>query len=318
MKASRWMGTMGVLGLLLSSASAVGSQAPDTGRARPQPPGFARSMSKQFPQVFAPYAPNPARDPNFVRIDIANTAEADKRALGNQVGNFVPISSESVAPTAEERQEFAENASLPPTMLVWPTRSQKLAGLAVSAATNRGAQPQQYVISPIGTQVRVLNSAGVVLTELDDNMDVGQWRVVSLSISGVRSGPSYCSSGVGHPVWGRQWCVRRNFGVGSDGAVRWARALDAQGVVLRRGEARSGLRRNALASVFGDVVLNRLAIHAITLGMTEPLTGQWRGGTGGSGPNVLLVSSGTRPLAELVDLDRDGQVDLLLVAMRPR
>jgi hypothetical protein len=56
-------------------------------------------------------------------------------------------------------------------------------------------------------------------------------------------------------------------------------------------------------------------LHALTLGYTDPLAGTWR--SEATGPNVLLVNSGTRPVAELVDTNRDQRSDLMLVALRP-
>jgi hypothetical protein len=70
-----------------------------------------------------------------------------------------------------------------------------------------------------------------------------------------------------------------------------------------------------LLDVLGDVVFNRLAVHAITLGLVDPLTGMWLGEP--IGPRVLLVSAGDRPIAEIVDVNRDDRADVFLVALRP-
>jgi hypothetical protein len=32
------------------------------------------------------------------------------------------------------------------------------------------------------------------------------------------SGPSFCRSGAGHPVWGLQWCLDKGFGIGRHGS----------------------------------------------------------------------------------------------------
>jgi hypothetical protein len=56
-----------------------------------------------------------------------------------------------------------------------------------------------------------------------------------------------------------------------------------------------------------------LALHAVELGFLEPLTGRWVSQQ--TGPQVLLVNSGSYPVAELVDTNRDFRWDDLLVAL---
>jgi hypothetical protein len=131
----------------------------------------------------------------------------------------------------------------------------------------------------------------------------------------VRSGsPAFCRSGAGHPVWGRQWCLDKGFGLGSVNNVRWGRTVDPVNVVLQRRVTTGDLTRDILLGVLGDVAFNRLATHALTLGYVEPLTGRWMGEP--TGPQVLVVSSGTAPVAEFVDLNRDGRADLMYVGLR--
>src|SRR5437667_134628 len=60
---------------------------------------------------------------------------------------------------------------------------------------------------------------------------------------------------------------------------------------------------------------DRLALHDVTLGYTDPLTGVWH--SEATGPDVLFVNSGNSPIAELVDTNRDGRPELMLVALRP-
>jgi hypothetical protein len=62
-------------------------------------------------------------------------------------------------------------------------------------------------------------------------------------------------------------------------------------------------------------VFDRLGLHAITLGYTDPLTGVWLGEE--TGPRVLRITSGSIPIAEIVDDDRDSRADVLVVALRP-
>lgn len=192
---------------------------------------------------------------------------------------------------------------------------QKLVGRAISRASKRGVSDDAFVITPVGNRVHVLNRQGVLLLDLDDDRDVGTWRVVNARETGKKGAPSFCGSGAGHPVWGRQWCIDKGFGLGDDQGVRWGRVIEFDNVVFRSQPTATPLARNVLLDVLGDVVFNRLATQAITLGYVEPLTGRWIGEPTGS--RVLLLSSGDRPVAEIVDLNRDNRAEMLVVALRP-
>jgi hypothetical protein len=199
------------------------------------------------------------------------------------------------------------------TLSLSPKRGERLAGLAVARANKRGIAENTFLITPVANRVQVLNSAGMLLLDLDDDRDIGNWRVVTVPFRDAKGAPSFCRSGEGHPVWGRQWCIDKGFGVGEMDDVRWARVLDIGDVRIRpRTEAE--LTRDVLLDVLGDVVFNRLASHAITLGLVEPLAGRWIGEP--AGPRVLLLTSGGRPVAEIVDVDRDDRAEVLVVAVR--
>ena len=192
---------------------------------------------------------------------------------------------------------------------------QRLAGLAVARANRGGLRDDELVITPVGNRTRVLNRSGVLLLDLDDDRDVGRWKVVGEPDRDLKGAPSFCRSGAGHPVFGRQWCIDKGFGLGSDGNVRWGRVVNPD-VVLRRRVDTNPLDRAALLYLLGDVAFNRLAAHAITLGLVEPLAGRWLGEP--TGPRVLLLTSGDRPVAEIVDVNRDNRAEMLVVALRPR
>lgn len=194
-------------------------------------------------------------------------------------------------------------------------KGRRLAGQAIARAHKHGVSEDHFIITPEGQRVRVLNRAGVLLVDLDDDRDVGVWKVVKERDRDKKGAPSFCRSGEGHPEWGRQWCVDKGFGLGATGDVRWARVINPDNVVLRRSTTGS-LSRDVLLDVLGDVVFNRLATQAITLGYTDPLTGRWIGEPTG-GPRVLLLTSGDRPIAEIVDVNRDDRADMLVVAVRP-
>jgi hypothetical protein len=174
-----------------------------------------------------------------------------------------------------------------------------------------------FVVRPAGNRVRVLNRAGDILVDWDDDRELGTWQVVTTPFQDKRGAPSFCRSGAGHPVWGRQWCVEKGFGLGRDEDIRWARIIDPANVRIMQ-PTTGDLTRSRLETVLGDIVLNRLATQAVTLGWQDPLTGRWLGDPSvPTGPRVLLVSSGPRPVAEVVDLDRDNRADMVIVAVRP-
>jgi hypothetical protein len=197
-----------------------------------------------------------------------------------------------------------------------PKKGRSIVGKAISRASNRGIGDEAFVIRPVDGRVFVLNRTGDVLVDWDDDRELGNWRTVTTPFRDKKGAPSFCRSGAGHPVWGRQWCVDKGFGLGVDDDLRWSRVLEPRDIVFTR-PTTGDLTRDVLVSVLGDVVLNRLATHAITLGLQDPLSGRWLGDASETGPRVLLLSSGARPIAELVDVNRDDKVEVLVVAVRP-
>lgn len=197
-----------------------------------------------------------------------------------------------------------------------PKRGQRLAARAVERATKHGSSDDDFVIAPAANRIRILNRSGALLLDLDDDRDIGVWKVVTEPDREKSGSPSFCRSGAGHPVWGRQWCIDKGFGLGRDGDIRWTRVVDPGSIMIRRPVTTGILARDVLLGVLGDVVFNRLAAQAITLGYVEPLSGRWIGEPS-SGRRVLLLTSADRPVAEFVDFNRDNRVDLLVVAARP-
>lgn len=192
----------------------------------------------------------------------------------------------------------------------------RIARGAVERAASRRIARDAFLITPAANRVRVFNRNGALLLDLDDDRDIGSWRVVTEPDRAKGGTPSFCRSGSGHPVWGRQWCIEKGFGLGRDGDFRWARGIDFDNVIFRRPiTATELLTRELLLGVLGDNAFNRLAAHAVSLGLVEPLAGRWMGES--TGPRVLLVSSGARPVAELVDVNRDDRAEMLVVAIRP-
>ena len=194
--------------------------------------------------------------------------------------------------------------------------SERFAGRAVALASLRGLDDDELIVTPVGSRVHVKNKKGDVLLDIDEDRarKMGSWKVVSLDGRTPEGSPAFCRSGAGHPVWGRQWCIDKNFGLGVNNGVEWGRASSSGDIILRRRAESTDLTRDVLATVLGDVVFNRLAAHAITLGYTEPLTGRWIGEA--NGPRILLLNSGGNTVAEIMDSNHDDRADLLLVALR--
>jgi hypothetical protein len=190
-------------------------------------------------------------------------------------------------------------------------------GGAVAYAFARGTPENALLIAPTGRNVSVRNRKGDLLLDLNDDRarTLGAWQVSPLNDQVKGGSPSFCRSGQGHPNWGRQWCLDKGFGLGTQQNVRWGSTRDIGDIIFGRQVGTGSLTRDVLLSVLGPVAFDRLALHALTLGYTDPLTGTWRSEATGS--NVLLVNSGQWPIAELVDTNRDQRSDLMLVALRP-
>ena len=191
-----------------------------------------------------------------------------------------------------------------------------IAAAAVSHAFARG-RGNDLRIEQAGDRIRVLNRRGDPLLFIDDRdaENLGRWRVDVVDDDLREGAPSFCRSGAGHPVWGREWCLDKGFGLGAyDGDFRWGRTSDVGNIVYSRGTLADGIVGTALQNLLGNTAFNRLALHAITLGLVEPLVGRFVGEP--SGPQYLAVNSGTYPVAELYDSNRDSRWDNLLVALR--
>lgn len=191
---------------------------------------------------------------------------------------------------------------------------ERVAGIALARGLEHNdALPFRYDVD--GDRVRLLNRSDELLLDLSDDeaRRLGAWDIRRLDPKGVREdAPAFCRSGAGHPVWGREWCMDKGFGLGSSNDWLWGRHRPDDILFLR--DDRLSLDRGGLLDVLGSVVFNRLALHAVTLGLADPLGGRWIGES--TGPRVMLLDSGDTQVAELVDLDRNGTVDVMYVVSR--
>jgi hypothetical protein len=116
------------------------------------------------------------------------------------------------------------------------------------------------------------------------------------------NGPPFCRNGQGHPVKGMEWCREKG----------WAPA-SWQSIVYRSRVPNGSVRQPTLRDILGSVILGRFTDYSQQLGARGPLEG--RSFYAGDA-SVLQLRAGGVPIAELSDLDRDGRVDLVLLANR--
>jgi hypothetical protein len=130
-----------------------------------------------------------------------------------------------------------------------------------------------------------------------------------------KGGPAFCRSGAGHPVYGRQWCYNKGYGLGrnDDRNVRWDRVTWDDVIFRRRPNYSSNIGRNILLDMLGSSVFNRIDAQRRYFGINAPLVGQWNTYEGNS---VLLLNAGGVPIAELVDRNGDHRVDYVLLNHR--
>jgi len=255
----------------------------------------------------------------------ATTRGADRQRQPREPGRSAtaPNPSARAIERASDNARFKRNwtsADIRPDLrsrLASNRAAERLAAGALAHAHARKVRENAFVITPSGRQMLVRNRAGDLLVALDDDRarNLGAWKVKPLDDRIGEGAPRFCRSGAGHPQWGRQWCIDKGFGIGTGNDIRWGRNLDLNDVVFLSEPTSATLTRAALAAVLGERAVDRLALHAITLGLIDPLVGTWR--TDPAGPRVLLVNSGNYPVAEIVDLDRDKRSDRMMVALRP-
>lgn len=123
------------------------------------------------------------------------------------------------------------------------------------------------------------------------------------------NGPAFCRSGEGHPVHGREWCRQKGWGLGNRGGYD---RVDWGDVVLRRGriDTRRDMNRSVLEQILGRTVYGRFDRQRSRLGYSQPLYGRWAESNDGS---VLRLMSGSQPIAQIIDRNRDGRADYVLL-----
>jgi hypothetical protein len=238
------------------------------------------------------------------------------RGQGNQPGQAQSRGRGGVLTAAEVNQGVR---ALPQSMRQFPgsqRSSERMVAGATARGIARGLDPAMLDVRTQGQRVIVANRRGDVLFDLDERhaRQLGYWELRRLGDRRPNgNAPAFCRSGEGHPVWGREWCLDRGFGLGSRNGTIWSRTR-VEDVVFGRPtsrDRRDRLDRGGLIDVLGDVVLGRLALHALTMGYVEPLHGTWVSEP--NAPQILYVRSGDVVVAEFVDLNRNDRVDVLYV-----
>lgn len=218
--------------------------------------------------------------------------------------------------SAERRADRAPTARVRAAATRGRVRTVRNAERALSRVAERGRGRglgrDAVAVAHRDGRVRLTNRRGELLVDMDDDRlrEMGAWRLRRLGDrQPAGNAPAFCRSGAGHPVWGRDWCLQKGFGLGSQDGTLWSRGA-INDVTFRRTDT-PRLDRGGLLDVLGDVVLGRLALQAVTLGYDQPLMGLWL--TPPSGPRILQVHSGSYPVAELVDTNRDNRAEVLYV-----
>jgi len=245
------------------------------------------------------------------------------RSVGNMTGNAGRASSALAPNRGRAISRFARDLRVSDVrpkaraLVISNRPAQFVTGGALAYALARGAPENALLVTPGTRDVVVRNRRGDMLVALDDDRarTLGAWQVNPVVDRVTEGAPSFCRSGQGHPVWGRQWCLDKGFGLGAQQDVRWGATQTVSDIIFGRRAGTPTLTRDALATLLGAVAFDRLALHALTLGYTDPLTGVWR--SEATGPDVLLINAGNRPIAEFVDANRDQRPELMLVALRP-
>jgi hypothetical protein len=125
-------------------------------------------------------------------------------------------------------------------------------------------------------------------------------------------GPSFCRSGAGHPVYGRQWCLEKGFRIG-DGPL-WRPLVFGEIVFGRTPRGRlpdRPLGWQEIAEILSHTAVDILFDQIGAPDDRQKISGRWRGGEE-YGVFVLELMDGDEPLAELNDTDGDGRVDVVI------
>ncbi|HJP84693.1 MAG TPA: hypothetical protein VJ852_01775 [Gemmatimonadaceae bacterium] len=333
MKTTRWIATIVLPLALIATANSADAQ----GKGKGSGNGGAKvGQSKSHgPEKSAKgQAAKPANaspPPGQSRVEAVSRGRGNSNTHPNKVAKTLPASANAspraIVATGNNRGRgvghlardlrVSEVQPVVRTYVVSNKPAQYVTGGALAYALARGIPQNSILVAPMRNEVVLRNRKGQQLVALDDDRarNLGAWQVAPLSDRVNGGAPSFCRSGAGHPVWGRQWCLDKGFGLGTDQNIRWGTTRSVSDIIFGQRVNSGVVPNNILLNILGPVAYDRLALHAVTLGYADPLTGVWHNEA--TGPDVLFVNSGTYPVAELVDTNRDQHPELMLVALRP-
>lgn len=143
--------------------------------------------------------------------------------------------------------------------------------------------------------------------DYDSDSDRSDRKGKKYSKNSRGNGPAFCRSGAGHPVHGMAWCRDKGWSrdYGRYSRVGW------EDVILRRPRySDRDLSRGTLQDILGSVIFGRFDRQRSRLGYSQPLYGRWSETGDGA---TLRLFSGTQPIAQIYDRDRDGRGDVVLL-----
>jgi hypothetical protein len=137
---------------------------------------------------------------------------------------------------------------------------------------------------------------------------------------GRGNGPAFCRSGEGHPVFGRQWCRDKGFGLGGDRRYDQRRDRDRRydsrnripDIIFGGRSSRGTLDQRRMEGILGRSTVNMLASVRDSARLSGNLNARWVPTRDGRS-HVMQVRSGNTPLAELVDMTGDRRVNYVVL-----
>ena len=203
---------------------------------------------------------------------------AEREQVADDVRRRVP---------ADERTRVSAAATLPATERMADSLRRDLAGVVRSdtgvlriITTNR-VNPADSIPAPSGARAFIMRR------------------------SSQPGAPTFCQTGAGHPIYGRDWCFERGFRLGRE----WERDRLTD-VRINRNAGNGRMDRARLQQMLGAPLLQRID----ELGYQEEVLGSWVDTPAGG--LVLRINSGNTPIAELADRNRDGRIDVLWLRSR--
>jgi hypothetical protein len=224
---------------------------------------------------------------------IAQSRDAKARQAQARADS-IRLAREQVADSIRRR-----NPNRTPNTPANTARARDSVARAAARTANRPESVPPTAVTPVAPEVVSPPPAAVPA-----NTPVpGRTRALLRRLRDQPDSPSFCRSGAGHPVYGRDWCWERGFRLGDDWERDRARELSLQAPTRRP------IDQTLLSEMLGTPLLERLEAIRIGLRLTDPLTGSYAESP--LSGRILHVRAGTTIIAELSDRNRDGRAEVL-------